>query len=129
MAADGSRSLGLSTNVFPVAMAIGCIHIGTMAGKLNGVIPAHTPSGCRKEYASTSVDTWSENSPFSSCGIPQANSTTSSPRITSPRASGITLPCSAETMRARSSACRSIRSRKANMTRARRVSETSCQAS
>ena len=39
--ADGSRSLGLSTNVFPVAIAIGCIHSGTMAGKLNGVMPAH----------------------------------------------------------------------------------------
>jgi hypothetical protein len=38
---------GLSTNVFPVAIAIGCIHNGTMIGKLNGVIPAHTPSGCR----------------------------------------------------------------------------------
>ena len=38
--ADGSRSLGLSTNVFPVAIAIGCIQIGTMAGKLNGVMPA-----------------------------------------------------------------------------------------
>ena len=34
-------------------MAIGNIHIGTMAGKLNGVIPATTPSGCRIEYAST----------------------------------------------------------------------------
>ena len=47
--ADGSRSLGLRTNVFPVAIAIGCIHIGTMAGKLNGVIPAQTPSGWRNE--------------------------------------------------------------------------------
>ena len=25
------------------------IHIGIMAGKLNGVIPAVTPSGCRME--------------------------------------------------------------------------------
>ena len=47
--ADGSRSLGLRTKVFPAAIAIGCIHIGTMAGKLNGVIPAQTPSGCRNE--------------------------------------------------------------------------------
>ena len=39
--ADGSRSLGLSTNVLPQAMATGYIHIGTMAGKLNGVMPAH----------------------------------------------------------------------------------------
>ncbi len=33
--------------VTAVAMAIGNIHIGTMAGKLNGVIPATTPSGWR----------------------------------------------------------------------------------
>ena len=39
--ADGSRSDGLSTNVLPQAIAIGCIHIGTIAGKLNGVMPAH----------------------------------------------------------------------------------------
>ena len=45
----GSRSLGLSTNVLPVAIATGYIHIGTMAGKLNGVIPAQTPSGWRNE--------------------------------------------------------------------------------
>src|SRR5581483_5861538 len=44
-ASDGSFSLGLSTNVFPHASAIGNIHIGTIAGKLNGVMPAHTPSG------------------------------------------------------------------------------------
>src|SRR6476660_6869196 len=69
MDALGSRSLGLSTNVLPVAMATGCIHIGTIAGKLNGVIPAHTPSGWRNEYASTVVETWSEYSPFSSCGM------------------------------------------------------------
>ena len=34
---------------FPQAMAIGYIHIGTMAGKLKGVMPATTPSGCRIE--------------------------------------------------------------------------------
>src|SRR5580765_3437664 len=56
--ADGSRSLGLSTNVFPHAIAIGYIHIGTIAGKLNGVMPATTPSGWRIEYESTSVDTF-----------------------------------------------------------------------
>ena len=58
--ADGSFSDGLSTNVFPQAMARGNIHIGTMAGKLNGVMPATTPSGCRSEYESTPVDTFSE---------------------------------------------------------------------
>ena len=47
--ADGSFSDGFSTNVLPQAIASGNIHIGTMAGKLNGVIPATTPSGCRSE--------------------------------------------------------------------------------
>jgi len=41
----GSRSEGLSTKLLPQAIATGNIHIGTMAGKLNGVMPAHTPSG------------------------------------------------------------------------------------
>ena len=41
----GSRSLGFSTNVLPQAIATGNIHIGTIAGKLNGVMPTHTPSG------------------------------------------------------------------------------------
>ena len=35
----------LHSNVFPHAMATGYIHNGTMAGKLNGVIPAATPTG------------------------------------------------------------------------------------
>ena len=47
--ADGSRSLGLSTKVLPHAIATGYIHIGTIAGKLNGVMPATTPSGWRNE--------------------------------------------------------------------------------
>jgi hypothetical protein len=47
--ADGSFSDGFSTNVLPQAIAMGNIHIGTMAGKLNGVMPAATPSGCRIE--------------------------------------------------------------------------------
>src|SRR3954468_3360701 len=94
--ADGSRSDGLSTNVLPVAIATGYIHIGTMAGKLNGVIPTQTPSGWRKEKRSTPVETWSENSPLSRVGTPQANSMTSRPRCTSPAASESTLPCSSE---------------------------------
>ncbi len=47
-AADGFRSEGFSTKVFPHATAMGNIHIGTMAGKLNGVIPTQTPSGWRR---------------------------------------------------------------------------------
>ena len=45
--ADGSFSDGLRMNVLPQAMALANIHIGTMAGKLNGVMPATTPSGWR----------------------------------------------------------------------------------
>jgi hypothetical protein len=40
---------GLETKVLPHAIAIGYIHIGTIAGKLNGVMPATTPSGWRIE--------------------------------------------------------------------------------
>ena len=123
--ADGSRSDGLSTNVLPVAIAIGCIHIGTMTGKLNGVIPAQTPSGWRNENESTSVETWSEYSPLTSSGIPQAYSATSMPRMTSPLASSTTLPCSEATIRASSSACCSTRLRNANMIRERRTTLTS----
>ena len=72
---------------FPHAMAIGNIHSGTIAGKLNGVMPATTPSGCRIDQVSMPLPTCSENSPFSRCGMPHANSTTSMPRCTSPRAS------------------------------------------
>ena len=36
-------------NVFPQAIAFVSIHSGTIAGKLNGVMPATTPSGWRIE--------------------------------------------------------------------------------
>ena len=49
----GSRSEGLRMKVLPQAIAIGNIHIGTIAGKLNGVIPAQTPTGWRSEKLST----------------------------------------------------------------------------
>ena len=45
MGVIGSCSEGLSTKVLPQTMAIGNIHSGIMAGKLNGVMPAHTPIG------------------------------------------------------------------------------------
>ena len=54
--ADGSFSDGLRTKVLPQAMALANIHIGTMAGKLKGVMPATTPSGWRIEYTSTPVE-------------------------------------------------------------------------
>ena len=47
--ADGSFSLGLRMNALPQAIALAHIHSGTMAGKLNGVMPATTPSGWRIE--------------------------------------------------------------------------------
>ena len=47
LAADGSFSDGLRMNVLPAAIAVANIHIGTIAGKLNGVMPATTPSGWR----------------------------------------------------------------------------------
>src|ERR1700749_2802327 len=49
MGAEGSRSDGFRMKVLPQAMATGNIHIGTMAGKLKGVMPATTPTGCRME--------------------------------------------------------------------------------
>ena len=60
----GSFSDGFKINVFPEAIATGNIHIGTIAGKLKGVIPAHTPRGCLNDQLSTSVPTFSVNSPF-----------------------------------------------------------------
>ena len=117
--APGSRSDGFSTKVLPQASAIGNIHIGTMAGKLNGVMPATTPTGWRIENTSTPPATCGEYSPFSACGIPQANSTTSSPRAISPLASSNVLPCCDEISRASSSRLARTRSRKLNMTCAR----------
>ena len=76
-------------------MAIGNIHIGTIAGKLNGVMPATTPSGWRIDDTSTRLATWVDSSPLSCTVIPHASSTISRPRATSPSASECTLPCSA----------------------------------
>ena len=124
MDADGSFSDGLRMKALPAAIATGNIHIGTMAGKLNGVIPATTPSGCLIEYESTPVETFSEKPPLSRCGMPQANSTTSRPRATSPAASEATLPCSSVMSLASSVAWFLTSSRKANRTVARLASET-----
>ena len=41
----GSLSEGLRIKQLPHAIATGNIHIGTITGKLNGVIPAHIPIG------------------------------------------------------------------------------------
>ena len=99
--ADGTFSEGLRMKVLPQAIAIGNIHSGTITGKLNGVMPAQTPTGWRSVWVSTCVPTFSEYSPFSRCGMPQANSTTSMPRCTEPIASASALPCSSVTISAR----------------------------
>ncbi len=128
-AAVGTFSEGLRTTVLPAAMATGKNHIGTMAGKLNGLITATGPSGWRTECTSTPVEAFSVNEPLSRCGIPQANSTTTSwPRATSPAASASTLPCSAVMIAASSGARAFSSSRKANSTWVRRASEASRQA-
>jgi hypothetical protein len=49
---SGVRWEGLSTNVFPHTSASGTIHSGTIAGKLNGVMPAQTPTGNRTSSSS-----------------------------------------------------------------------------
>ena len=97
---EGSFSEGLRMKLLPQAMASGAIQSGIMAGKLKGVMPAHTPRGKRTERRSMPPPTWWLKSPFISCGRPQANSTTSSPRVTEPFASSTVLPCSSETRRA-----------------------------
>ncbi len=106
--------------VLPQAIATGNIHISTMTGKLKGVMPAVTPSGWRRPCESTPEPTLSVISPLSKCGPPQANSTTSRPRVTSPSASENTLPCSALMIVASSSACFSKRSLNLYMIRALR---------
>ena len=77
---SGTFSLGLSTNVFPQAIASGNIQSGTIAGKLNGVIPAQTPMGCRYVSQSTLRAMFSRVSPKRSVGAPQAYSMFSRPR-------------------------------------------------
>src|ERR1041385_7170552 len=47
--AEGSFSDGFSTKQLPQASAGAHIHMGTIAGKLNGVMPAATPTGWRIE--------------------------------------------------------------------------------
>jgi hypothetical protein len=46
MEQEGFFSEGFKIKQFPQTMAIGNIHMGTIAGKLNGVTPAHIPMGC-----------------------------------------------------------------------------------
>ena len=79
-AVSGTFSLGLSTKVFPQAIASGNIQSGTIAGKLNGVMPTQTPSGWSAVSQSTFLAMFSRVSPKSSVGAPQAYSMFSIPR-------------------------------------------------
>ena len=67
-ALDGSRSDGLRMKVLPHTTAIGHIHNGTMTGKLNGVMPAVTPSGWNSLQESIDGPTFLLCSPLSSSG-------------------------------------------------------------
>ena len=107
----GTFSLGLSTKALPQAMARGYIHMGTMAGKLKGVMPAQTPKGSRMVIPSTSSARRGRFSPLARCEMPQANSTTSTPRRRSPRASSRVLPFSVAMSRLSSSKWASSNSR------------------
>src|ERR1700721_4246636 len=62
---DGSRSEGFRMKVLPQASAGAHFHSGIMAGKLNGVMPATTPSGWRIENRSMPGPAPSEYSPLS----------------------------------------------------------------
>ncbi len=84
-------------------MAKGRNQNGTMAGKLNGTIAAHTPTGWRTVSASTLRETSSRIRPCMVVGIAQAASTISIMRSTSARASVSVLPISVVTERASSS--------------------------
>ena len=92
-------------NPLPHASAKGRNQSGIIAGKLNGVIAATTPTGWRICSTSTPLATPSRFSPFSRWGIAVAASTDSIPRPTSPRASSMVLPMSSVTRRASSSWC------------------------
>ncbi len=113
--------------MFPQTMAMGYIHMGTMAGKLKGVIPAHTPTGWRMVSQSIPLATCSRESPMSRVGAPQANSTTSIPRRTDPRASSRVLPCSRVTRRDNASKFSSRRCTYLNRIRARSTTGVSDQ--
>ena len=119
---NGSCSEGLSTKVLPQTIAIGNIHSGIIAGKLNGVMPTQTPMGWRSVYVSTPPATFSANSPSCNVPIEQACSTTSRPRNTSPSASAMVLPCSALKVCAMRPICSLTRACSFSMMRARAAS-------
>ena len=101
-------------NVLPQPIANGRNQNGTIAGKLNGTIAAHTPTGWRIVSASIPRDTSSSTRPCIVVGSAHAASTISIMRATSARASAIVLPISVVTDRASSSRRSSRPCRNAN---------------
>ena len=92
-AGDAEESFsGLSTKQLPHASAGAHIHMEP-SGKLKGVMPAATP-GAVESSRRRSRSTPAPKAPLTRVGMPQRYSITSSPRVTSPRASDGTLPCS-----------------------------------
>ena len=104
-------------------MAKGRNQNGTIAGKLNGTIAAHTPTGWRIVSQSTLVATSSRMRPCIVWGTALAASHISTMRPTSARASGSVFPISRVTERASSSAWLSITWRRPNSQRARSITE------
>ncbi len=90
---------------FPQATAKGRNQSGIIAGKLNGVIAATTPTGWRTSSTSRPLAIPSRFWPFIRWGMAVAASTDSIPRPTSPSASSWVLPMSAVTSAASSSRC------------------------
>src|SRR5688572_1913519 len=82
MAVRGTLGEGFNTKVLPQAIASGYIHIGTMAGKLNGVIPAQTPTGSIDTWPSMPRATLPRACPMMSDGMLQDSSTNAAPYIT-----------------------------------------------
>ena len=117
----GSLSEGFKIKQLPHTIAIGYIHKGTIAGKLNGVIPATTPSGWNSLQESILGATFLLCSPLSNSGAPQAYSTFSIPRCNSPPASWEIFPCSSPISAQIFSAFCSNKSLNLNMTLARLI--------
>src|SRR5260221_14025140 len=115
-AVRGTLSDGFRIKVLPQAIAKGNIHSGTMMGKLNGVMPTHTPTGYRVDQLSTEVPTRSTVSPIIRVGAPQANSMHSMPRSNDPCASSRVLPFSSVMRPTSSCAFASSNSRNLNST-------------
>ena len=98
----GVFSDGLTIAQLPQAIAYGMNQSGIMPGKLKGVMIATTPTGWRTMNSSMPRAMSSTLAPIISVGMPQATSTFSMPRRSSPSASASVLPHSIVIVFARS---------------------------